>query len=57
VLTTLAFLEDVEDGLKAVMVDAPFVESAVAAVIAAAAGLPLADVVAAAEETRGQTKT
>jgi dihydroxyacetone kinase DhaKLM complex PTS-EIIA-like component DhaM len=57
VLTTLAFLEDFAGDSKAVMVDAPFVEGAVAAVVAAAAGLPLADVVAAAEETRGLTKT
>jgi dihydroxyacetone kinase phosphotransfer subunit len=57
VLTTMTFLEDLDGDIKAVMVDAPFVESAVAAVVAAAAGLPLADVVAAAEETRGQSKT
>lgn len=56
VLTARAFLADLDDDLKAVMIDAPFVEGAVAAVVAAAAGLPLADVVAAAEETRGQSK-
>jgi len=56
ILTTRTFLEDIDDDVKVAMVDAPFVEGAVAAVVAAAAGLPLADVVAAAEETRGQTK-
>jgi dihydroxyacetone kinase phosphotransfer subunit len=56
VLTTMAFLEELAGEVKAVIVDAPFVEGAVAAVVAAAAGLPLADVVAAAEETRGLTK-
>lgn len=56
ILTTRTFLEELDDGVKIAMVDAPFVEGAVAAVVAAAAGLPLADVVAAAEETRGQTK-
>lgn len=56
ILTTRTFLEDLGDDVKVGMVDAPFVEGAVAAVVAAAAGLPLADVIAAAEETRGQTK-
>jgi phosphoenolpyruvate---glycerone phosphotransferase subunit DhaM len=56
VLTTMAFLEELAGEVKATIVDAPFVEGAVAAVVAAAAGLPLADVVAAAEETRGLTK-
>ncbi len=56
VLTTRTFVEDLEGDIKVVMVDVPFVEGAIAAVCAAAAGLPLADVVAAAEETRGQTK-
>jgi PTS hybrid protein len=57
VLTARAFIEDLDDDVKVVMVDAPFVEGAVAAVVAAAAGLPLADVVAAAEDTRGLCKT
>jgi dihydroxyacetone kinase phosphotransfer subunit len=56
VLTTMAFLEELAGDVKAAVVDAPFVEGAVAAVVAAAAGLPLADVVAAAEETRGLRK-
>jgi dihydroxyacetone kinase phosphotransfer subunit len=56
VLTTMAFLEELAGEVKATIVDAPFVEGAVAAVVAAAAGLPLADVVAAAEETRGLNK-
>jgi dihydroxyacetone kinase phosphotransfer subunit len=57
VLTTKTYLAvNDDDDLKVVMVDAPFVESAVAAVVSAAAGLSLADVVAAAEETRGQSK-
>lgn len=56
VLTTRTFIEDLDEDVKVAMVDAPFVEGAIAAVVAAAAGLPLADVVAAAEETRGQTK-
>jgi phosphoenolpyruvate---glycerone phosphotransferase subunit DhaM len=58
ILTTRTYLADLDDdeALQVAMVDAPFIEGAVAAVVAAAAGLPLADVVAAAEETRGQTK-
>lgn len=56
VMTTRVFLEGLDD-VKAILVDAPFVEGAVAAVVAAAAGLPLADVVASAEETRGLRKT
>jgi PTS hybrid protein len=38
------------------VVDAPFLEGAIAAVIAAGAGLGLAEVAAAAEETRGAAK-
>jgi dihydroxyacetone kinase phosphotransfer subunit len=57
VLTTRAFIEDLDGDVKVVMIDAPFVEGAIAAVVAAAAGLPLADVADAAEETRGQRKT
>jgi PTS hybrid protein len=57
VLTTRTLLEELDDDdVNVVMIDAPFVEGAVAAVVAAAAGLPLAAVVAAAEDTRGQTK-
>jgi phosphoenolpyruvate---glycerone phosphotransferase subunit DhaM len=52
VLTARTFLADLDDDLKVVIADAPFVEGSVAAVISAAASLPLADVVAAAEETR-----
>ena len=59
VLTVRTLLADEPDDLPGPLevADAPFVEGAVAAVVAAAAGLPLADVVAAAEETRGLTKT
>ena len=56
VLTARTLVEDFDEDVKLVIVDAPFVEGAIAAVIASGAGLPLADVVAAAEETRGQTK-
>ena len=56
VLTALTFLDDLDGELKAVIADAPFVEGAVAAVVAAAAGLSLADVALAAEEARGQLK-
>jgi PTS hybrid protein len=56
VLTTRTYLGDLDDDAQVAMIDAPFVEGTVAAVVASAAGLPLADVVAAAEETRGQTK-
>jgi PTS hybrid protein len=38
------------------LVDAPFVEGAVAAAVMSAAGLPLEDVVKAAEEARGASK-
>lgn len=57
VLTTKTFLEDHLGDFEVVMVDAPFVEGAVAAVVAAGAGLALVDVVAAAEDTRGLTKS
>ncbi|WP_030266164.1 PTS-dependent dihydroxyacetone kinase phosphotransferase subunit DhaM [Streptomyces sp. NRRL B-24484] len=40
----------------AVLVDAPFVEGAVAATVTASAGAPLDEVVAAAEEARGHRK-
>ena len=56
VLTT-AYLED-PDALPDVvtMADTPFVEGAVAAAVAASAGLPLEAVVAAAEEARDVRK-
>ena len=56
VMTARVFLDALDGEIKAMLVDAPFVEGAIAAVVAAAAGLSLADVVAAAEETRGLTK-
>ena len=56
VLTARAFLDDADAGLQVVLADAPFVEGAVAAVVAAAAGLPLAAVLAAAQEARDLTK-
>jgi PTS hybrid protein len=57
VLTTRAYLEEVDGSSTVALVDAPFVEGAVAAVVAAAAGGALPVVVAAAEETRGVRKT
>jgi PTS hybrid protein len=58
VLTARAFLQELDptDRATVEMVDAPFVEGAVAAAVAAAAGLPMAEVAAAAEETRGLSK-
>ncbi len=57
VLTTRSYLEDPDALPDAVtMVDTPFVEGAVAAAVAASAGLPLEAVVAAAEEARDVRK-
>lgn len=55
VLTTLAALED-HPGEHVRLVDAPFVEGAVAAVVTASTGAGLAEVVAAAEDARGYRK-
>jgi PTS hybrid protein len=44
------------NGVRAVMADAPLVEGAVAAAVAASSGASLEDVVAAAEEARGVGK-
>jgi phosphoenolpyruvate---glycerone phosphotransferase subunit DhaM len=57
VLTVRALLAE-RDGLggQVVMADAPFVEGAVAATVAAAAGGDLADVLAAAQEARHARK-
>ncbi|MEO3867292.1 phosphoenolpyruvate--protein phosphotransferase [Nonomuraea sp. B12E4] len=44
-----------EDG-RVVVADVPFVEGAIAAAVAAGAGAPLADVLAAAEESRAYRK-
>jgi PTS hybrid protein len=57
VLTTRTYLEDLEDTSNVALVDAPFVEGAIAAVVTAAAGGNLSTVVAAAEETHGVRKT
>jgi phosphoenolpyruvate---glycerone phosphotransferase subunit DhaM len=57
VLTTRTYLSDTTSLPDIVaMVDTAFVEGAVAAAVAAAAGLTLADVVAAAEEARDVRK-
>lgn len=55
VLTTRSYLAD-SDTPDVTMVDTAFVEGAVAAAVAAASGLSLADVVAAAEEARDARK-
>ncbi|WP_354642622.1 PTS-dependent dihydroxyacetone kinase phosphotransferase subunit DhaM [Kitasatospora camelliae] len=55
VLTARAALAD-HPRPGAVLVDAPFVEGAVAAVVAASAGAALAEVTAAAEDARGFRK-
>ncbi|MGW6917677.1 dihydroxyacetone kinase phosphoryl donor subunit DhaM [Kitasatospora sp. NPDC054939] len=55
VLTAVAALED-DPRPGVVLADAPFVEGAVAAVVTASTGAPLAEVVAAAEEARGFRK-
>jgi dihydroxyacetone kinase phosphotransfer subunit len=52
----LADLNVTARGSLLVLVDAPFVEGAVAAAVAASGGLDLAAVVAAAEEARGARK-
>lgn len=55
VLTARTVLED-EPRPGVVLVDAPFVEGAVAAAVTASTGAALAEVVAAAEEARGFRK-
>ncbi|MFJ2780178.1 MULTISPECIES: dihydroxyacetone kinase phosphoryl donor subunit DhaM [unclassified Kitasatospora] len=55
VLTAVAVLED-EPRPGTVLVDAPFVEGAVAAAVTASTGAALAEVVAAAEEARAFRK-
>jgi PTS hybrid protein len=52
----LANLPDAPDGRRVVLADAPFVEGAVAAAVAASAGLDLTAVVTAAEEARDVRK-
>jgi phosphoenolpyruvate---glycerone phosphotransferase subunit DhaM len=54
VLTVKHLMEHLDGGVR--LVDAPFVEGAVAAAVMAAAGQPLDDVVQAAEGTRGASK-
>jgi phosphoenolpyruvate---glycerone phosphotransferase subunit DhaM len=59
VLSALAVLADLDadnDGKRIRLVDAPFVEGAVAAAVAAAGGLDLATVASAAEEARDARK-
>ncbi|MFJ4092837.1 dihydroxyacetone kinase phosphoryl donor subunit DhaM [Kitasatospora sp. NPDC089913] len=55
VLTAVTVLED-QPRPGVVLVDAPFVEGAVAAAVTASTGAALAEVVAAAEEARGYRK-
>ncbi|WP_327167162.1 PTS fructose transporter subunit IIA [Streptomyces subrutilus] len=57
VLTVRALLEDDELPSGSRLVDAPFVEGAVAAVVAASAGAPLAEVESAAAEAYGYRKS
>jgi PTS hybrid protein len=52
----LADSPDAPDGRRVIVADAPFVEGAVAAAVAASAGLDLTAVVAAAEEARDVRK-
>jgi phosphoenolpyruvate---glycerone phosphotransferase subunit DhaM len=59
VLSALSLLSDLDptgDGKRILLADAPFVEGAVAAAVAASAGLDLATVAAAAEEARDVRK-
>ena len=58
VLSAMALLADEPEtnGRRLVLADAPFIEGAVAAAIAASAGLDLATVVSAAEEARDARK-
>jgi dihydroxyacetone kinase phosphotransfer subunit len=51
ILTVRTVLEDLEEG-DVRLVDAPLVEGAIAAAVSASAGLPIDDVVRAAEEAR-----
>jgi phosphoenolpyruvate---glycerone phosphotransferase subunit DhaM len=56
VLSARAALADLDGEANVVLADAPLVEGAVSAAVAASTGLPLADVVAAAEEARSVRK-
>jgi dihydroxyacetone kinase phosphotransfer subunit len=56
ILTVRALLEDDAADGSVRLLDAPLVEGAVAAAVTASAGLPLADVVRAAEEARAISK-
>jgi PTS hybrid protein len=56
VLSARAVLDDLDPESSARLVDAPFVEGAVAAAVAAGTGADLAGVVAAAEEARDAPK-
>ena len=55
ILTVRSVLEH-ENGVRARLADAPFVEGAVAAAVIAAAGQPLEEVIRSAEEVRGASK-
>jgi phosphoenolpyruvate---glycerone phosphotransferase subunit DhaM len=57
VLTAKTYLEDLEEGTDVVLADAPFVEGAVAAASAAAAGADVASVTTAAHEAYEFRKT
>jgi PTS hybrid protein len=56
ILTVRHVLERNNSNGHVKLVDAPFVEGAVAAAVVASAGVPLADVAKAAEEARGAAK-
>jgi dihydroxyacetone kinase phosphotransfer subunit len=56
VLSARALLDDLDDGARVRLADAPFVEGAVAAAVAASAGLDLDAVAEAAEEARDARK-
>jgi PTS hybrid protein len=55
ILTVRSVLEH-DNGVRARLADAPFVEGAVAAAVIAAAGQPLEEVIRSAEEVRGASK-
>ncbi|WP_218884759.1 PTS-dependent dihydroxyacetone kinase phosphotransferase subunit DhaM [Kineococcus aurantiacus] len=57
VLTARTVLADLDDDAPVALVDAPFLEGAVAAVVTASTGAGLAEVVAQAELARGLRKT
>ena len=56
ILTVKHLLEEARGNGHVRLVDAPFVEGAIAAAVVSSAGLQLADVVRAAEEARGASK-